>query len=181
MLRILNECTADAAQREALLDAAFGASRHEKTSARLRHGNRPAKGLALSAKLGDRLIGTLRLWPVETGYGRPALLLGPLAVDPACRSQGIGAKLMLKALSKAAMLGHKAVLLVGDEAYYQRFGFRAGLTQALFMPGPVDRSRFLALELEPGALKGAAGMVAIASGTGHDRGRAGIETVRAAA
>ncbi len=181
MLRILNETPADLRAREALLDAAFGANRHEKTSSKLRHGNRPAKGLALAAKHGARLIGTLRLWPVETGYGRPALLLGPLAVDPACRSQGIGAKLMLKALAKAAMLGHKAVLLVGDEAYYQRFGFRRDLTDSLFMPGPVDRSRFLALELEPGALKGAAGMVAIASGTSRDRGHASIETVRAAA
>ena len=44
-----------------------------------------------------------------------------------------------------------------------RFGFSASLTTRLMMPGPVDRSRFQALELVPGALQGAAGML-VASG-----------------
>ncbi len=57
------------------------------------------------------------------------------------------------------MLGHKAVILVGDAAYYTRFGFSLDLTRRLLMPGPVDRNRFLALELAEGALAGAAGML----------------------
>ena len=178
MIRILNETSADAAPREALLDAAFGCDRTEKTSARLRDGNHPARGLALVAKDGERIVGTLRLWPVEAGHGRPALLLGPLAVDAAYRNRGLGRKLMLKALGKAAMLGHRAVILVGDEPYYARFGFRRDLTQSLFMPGPLDRARFLALELEPGALAGAAGLVSMPR-RAADRGR--IAKVKAAA
>ena len=52
------------------------------------------------------------------------------------------------------------MLLVGDAPYYARFGFSAAPTGALRLPGPVDRARFLGLELAPGALAGARGLVA---------------------
>ena len=161
-LRISEESPFDVAAREALLDVAFGLARTEKTSARLRDGRLPAQGLALVARDGGELVGTLRCWPIEAG-GRAALLLGPLAVAHSHRSLGLGARLMREALWRAAMLGHKAVLLVGDAPYYARFGFEAALTAGLALPGPVDRARFLAFEIEPGALDGAEGMV-IASG-----------------
>jgi predicted N-acetyltransferase YhbS len=86
-------------------------------------------------------------------------MLGPLAVDPARQGLGIGGKLMREALSRARGLGHRAVLLVGDAPYYERFGFSAEAAEGLWLPGPYDRSRFLALELEPDALEGARGMV----------------------
>jgi predicted N-acetyltransferase YhbS len=85
------------------------------------------------------------------------LLLGPLAVDLACKSGGIGSALMRHAIAEAGRLGHAAILLVGDAAYYDRFGFSAALTTGLSMPGPYERERFLALELVPGALAGAKG------------------------
>jgi predicted N-acetyltransferase YhbS len=157
-IRICEENPFDVAAREALLDDAFGRARDAKTSARLREGRRPAEGLALVAKDRGRLVGTLRCWPIEAG-GRPALLLGPLAVAESHRSLGIGARLMREALWRAAMLGHGAVLLVGDAPYYARFGFEARLTAGLDLPGPVDRARFLAFEIAEGALDGAEGMV----------------------
>jgi predicted N-acetyltransferase YhbS len=55
--------------------------------------------------------------------------------------------------------GHGAVLLVGDAPYYTRFGFSAALTERLWLPGPYERERFLALELTAGALAGARGLV----------------------
>jgi predicted N-acetyltransferase YhbS len=161
-VRIGEESPFDAAAREALLDEAFGLARAEKTSARLREGRLPAPGLSLVAREGGELVGALRCWRVQAG-GRAALLLGPLAVAKSHRSLGIGARLMREALWRAAMLGHKAVLLVGDAPYYARFGFDASLTVGLALPGPVDRARFLAFEIEPGALDGADGMV-VASG-----------------
>src|ERR1700759_4594987 len=90
----------DAAAREALLDVCFGASRHARTCQRLREGRLPAEGLAFSAVHQGRLVGTIRLWPVRAG-GRAALMLGPLAVDPACQSLGLGAALMAQALAAA--------------------------------------------------------------------------------
>ena len=149
----------DATAREALLDAAFGDTRFEKTCERLRETNRAAEGLSLVAIKNGRLVGTLRLWPVVTGDGRSVLLLGPLAVDAAERSAGIGARLMRLAIKRARRAGHKAILLVGDAPYYARFGFSPALTRDLDLPGPVDRSRFLGLELVSSALKGASGVL----------------------
>ncbi|MEW6258245.1 MAG: N-acetyltransferase, partial [Pseudomonadota bacterium] len=54
---------------------------------------------------------------------------------------------------------HRAVLLVGDASYYERFGFSAQKTGALWMPGPYDRNRLLGLEFQPGALDGARGLI----------------------
>jgi predicted N-acetyltransferase YhbS len=151
----------DVAAREALLDACFGANRHTRTCQRLRDRRAPAEGLALSAvRQGrhDRLVGTLRLWHVSAG-GVPALVLGPLAVDPGCRDLGIGAELIHHALAAATARGHGAVILLGDAPYYARFGFSARQTSALSLPGPFERDRLLALELRAGALDGAAGMI----------------------
>src|SRR3954463_7927715 len=99
------ERASDVAAREALLDACFGASRHMRTCERLRDGRAPAEGLALSAVRQGRLVGTVRLWHVSAG-GMPALVLGPLAVDPSCRKLGIGAALMEHALTGAKARGH---------------------------------------------------------------------------
>ncbi len=154
------ERPSDVAARERLLDAAFGPERFAKTCERLREGRRPADGLALVAEdHARRLVATVRLWHVEAGSAGPALMLGPIAVDAAARSQGIGAALMDAAIAHARRLGHRAIVLVGDAPYYARFGFRPEPTLGLDLPGPVDRTRFLGLELVPDALRGALGMV----------------------
>lgn len=159
MIKITQEHIKDVEAREALLDICFGDSRFAKTSERLREDRLPARGLALIARDGGRVVGTVRLWHVSAGPGRAALMLGPLAVDPSRQGEGVGARLMEEAIDRAKTLGHKAILLVGDAPYYARFGFSTEKTQALWLPGPVDRARFLALELQAGALDGAAGLV----------------------
>ncbi|QOZ36865.1 GNAT family N-acetyltransferase [Bradyrhizobium sp. CCBAU 53421] len=160
---IRQERRSDVAARDSLLDTAFGPGRLAKTSERLREGRKPARGLAFVARRGGHLVGTLRLWPVVTGTGHSGLLLGPLAVAEEARCLGVGAALMRLALQRADLLGHRAVILVGDAAYYSRFGFSAEMTAALRMPGPYERHRLLASELVPGALRGAGGLIAVAS------------------
>jgi predicted N-acetyltransferase YhbS len=159
-IEIRRERGSDTAARERLLDAAFGASRFAKTSERLREGRAPADGLAFVASARGRIIGTIRLWSVTAGRDRPCLLLGPLAVAADAQCQGVGDALMRHALHKAASLRHGAVLLVGDVAYYSRFGFSAKRAGALCMPGPCKQERLLGCELVPGALNGASGMIA---------------------
>jgi len=158
MVKVRDEVAADVSAREALLDASFGEARFEKTSERLREGRRPARGLALSASHEGALAGTVRLWNVAAGRAGAGLLLGPLAVDEHRRGLGIGSKLMREALWRAARMGHRFVLLVGDAPYYARFGFEPA-PAGLDLPGPVDRARFLAFEIIPGALANAGGMV----------------------
>jgi predicted N-acetyltransferase YhbS len=152
------ERAVDVAAREALLDASFGEDRHGRTCQRLRDGRAPAAGLALSAVREGTLVGTVRLWHVSAG-SRPALILGPLAVEPACREFGIGAALMQQALAAARARGHAAVILLGDAPYYARFGFSPEKTGALVLPGPFERDRLLAIEFQAGALDGAEGMI----------------------
>ena len=153
-----DERPGDVGMRERLLDAAFGDARFEKTCERLREGREAARGLALAAMDGEALVGTLRFWHVEAG-GVPALLLGPLAVAQSHRKLGLGGALMRMGLDRAQSLGHKAVILVGDEPYYSRFGFARAHARTLDLPGWHDPARFLGLELETGALAHAMGMV----------------------
>jgi predicted N-acetyltransferase YhbS len=152
------ERAADVVARDALLDACFGVNRAARTCQRLRDGRASAEGLAFSAVHRGRLVGTVRLWHVSAG-GKPALVLGPLAVDAACRALGVGAALMRHALAAASARGHGAVILLGDAAYYARFGFTAAKTAGLSLPGPFERDRLLGLELRDGALDGTSGVI----------------------
>jgi predicted N-acetyltransferase YhbS len=161
MITIRNERKTDTPAREALLDLSFGESRWMKASERLREGRLPADGLSFAATDHGRLIGTARLWHVAAGADRrPALLLGPVAVDPDWRGGGVGTALVEHALNEARLRGHGAVLLVGDAPYYGRFGFSAEKTGALWMPGPFERHRLLGCEFTAGALDGARGLIA---------------------
>ena len=153
-----DERAGDVAARERLLDDSFGPSRFEKTCERLREGRLAARGLALVAVEGEAIVGTLRFWHVDAG-GAPALLLGPLAVAQSHRELGLGGALMRMGLDRAAALGHEAVILVGDEPYYSRFGFARAPAQTLDLPGWYDPARLLGLELAAGALSHATGMV----------------------
>ena len=155
---IRSERASDVVAREALLDACFGTNRNLRTCQRLRDGRAPAEGLALSAVAQGRLVGTLRLWHVSAG-AMPALVLGPLAVDPSCRKLGVGQALMNHALAAARARGHGAVILLGDAPYYGRFGFSALKTGGLSLPGPFERDRLLGVELREGALDGTWGMI----------------------
>jgi predicted N-acetyltransferase YhbS len=161
MVKIRHERPADAAARERLLDLAYGAERFAKPSARLREGRAPAHGLSFVAMDGGEVVGTLRLWPVTAGASRSALLLGPLAVHPDWRGRGIGSALVRRALRDAQRRGHQAVLLVGDSAYYGRFGFSAEKTGWLRLSGAYEQHRLLGRELTAGALDGVRGLIRV--------------------
>jgi predicted N-acetyltransferase YhbS len=167
MITLRHERPADTSAREALLDDAFGNTRRKKTSERLRRGRLPAEGLSFIAADGRQIVGTARLWDIACASGQSALLLGPVAVAADRRGAGIGAALVRKAVREARRLGHGAVILVGDAPYYGRFGFSTEKTATLRMPGPFERARLLGLELVPGALDLAAGLI-VATGRPND-------------
>lgn len=187
-MNILSEQPRHAAPIEALLEESFGPDRHKKTVYRLREGVEPIADLCLVAEEEDGFLrGTLRFWPVDilsddTGERIEALLLGPIAVHGGLRKTGVGTLLMTEGLAKARSLGHRIVLLVGDEPYYSRFGFRRALAEPLRLPGPVDLERFLGLELVNGALDGVRGLVDTSLGVngGIDKSRQDSATSNAA-
>lgn len=159
-MNITPELPEDDGDIERLLDIAFGTDRAGKTVYRLREGVAPIAELGSVIRENGVLKGSLRFWPVVIGDARsPALLLGPVAVAPADRGKGYARALIWQGLDRARELGYGIVLLVGDEPYYLKFGFTRALTKALELPGPVDLSRFLGLELVSHAFTGVSGML----------------------
>lgn len=147
---------ADEAQIEKLDERAFGPGRYARTAYRLREGVDADLSLSFVARVGTLLVGANRMTPILVG-ATPALLLGPLTVEPAFRSQGVGETLVKHSLDAARAAGHGLVLLVGDEDYYARMGFAPVPRGKIVMPGPVDPDRLLYCELRPGALDAASG------------------------
>jgi len=149
----------DADAVEALLDRAFGPNRLTKSSYAFRGGIEPVAGLRFVAHGAEGLVGTIACWPIAVGAaGTPALLLGPVGVEPGLQGKGIGAALIERTLTDAAALGHRLVLLVGDPVYYARFGFRSAAPHGIAVPGePPGRLQYF--ELVPDALAGVAGTV----------------------
>jgi predicted N-acetyltransferase YhbS len=109
--------------------------------------------------IGGRVVAAVRFTPIRIGGKEGALLLGPLAVDPAAANQGYGRGLVAKALDEARAAGVALVVLVGNEPYYARLGFRRIPRGQIVMPGPVDPDRLLAADLVPDALRSFSGLV----------------------
>ncbi len=149
----------DAPLIELLLDRAFGYNRHNRTVYRLREGVAPIAELCFSAiDVEGALLGSIRYWPVVAGEA-PALLLGPLAVEPSLQGQGIGRALVGHSLDQARAAGHGVCLVVGAPDYYRPFGFINAAQIGLILPGPVDPERFQVAELIDRALEGVEGLV----------------------
>jgi predicted N-acetyltransferase YhbS len=152
------ETADDAEAIERLHERTFGPGRYARSAYRIREGRAHALGLSFTARIGTLLVGSVRLTPVRIGE-TPALLLGPLTVEPPFRARGIGSALIARALDDAKAKGHKLVLLVGDEAYYGKSGFKRIPKGIAKMPGPVDPARLLVNELVPGAFEGVSGLI----------------------
>ncbi|MFD1330981.1 GNAT family N-acetyltransferase [Methylopila musalis] len=155
-LTILHEQPGDVAAIDHLHERAFGPGRFARSAYRLREGVNAAPDLSFTARVGTLLVGSNRLTPILIGDA-PALLLGPLVVDPAFRSKGIGLALLQTSLKAAELGGHRLVMLVGDEPYYARVGFSRVPNGRVALPGPVDPRRVLWRPLVEGATEGVAG------------------------
>ena len=157
-LTIRAETADDAEAIERLHERTFGPGRYAKTAYRLRESGPHALALSFTARVGTLLVGSVRLTPVHIGE-TPALLLGPLTVEPPFRDRGIGFALIERALAEARTQGHRLALLVGDEPYYGRAGFKPVPKGRAAMPGPVDPERLLVAELVAGAFEGVSGPI----------------------
>jgi len=162
--QILPQRAQDPADFDALLDRTFGPERKSKTVYRLREGIEDLADLRFVAAARDELLATLRFWPVLI-EAVPAILLGPLAVEPALQGRGIGKTLLRHGLQEARRAGHRICVTVGEPAYYVPYGFTSAPAAGLILPGPVDPARFQVLELTPGALDGVRGMIGRAAPT----------------
>ena len=115
-VHIRPERPADAPAIAALLAQAFGGADEAGLVTALRHDGDLA--LSLVAEAGGAALGHVALSPLTAPA--PAFALAPLAVHPALQGRGLGAALVRAALTAA---GDHAVVVLGDPAYYARFGF----------------------------------------------------------
>lgn len=150
---------------EAVLDRAFGPDRHARTAYRIREGMEWLPGLSLAAlDEDDLLVGTIQCWPAAlmTEAGPvPLVMTGPVAVVPERQGEGFGSGLMSAmiaaearlaaergalASSNSAAAGHASLpqVMIGDAAYYGRWGFSAAYTGGWRCPGPYAPERLLA-------------------------------------
>jgi predicted N-acetyltransferase YhbS len=157
-LTILQETPEDAPAIEHLAARTFGPGRFAKSAYRIREDVAHIRELSFIARVGTLLVGSVRLSPVLIGSAK-GLLLGPLTVEPPFRDRGIGQALMARALEAAKGKGHRLVVLVGDEPYYGKAGFKPIAKGQVFMTGPVDPTRLLIAELSPGAFEGVSGAI----------------------
>src|SRR5947209_6119423 len=159
-LRLLKERPRDGEAIEEMTAAAFGPDRVHKTVYRLREDVPPLKDLCfvcLDPK--NRLVASIRNWPILVNDKWPAVMLGPLSISPELRGLGYGKALMWHSMAQSRLQGHSRIILVGDPEYYNQFGFRRDLALNIQLPGWVEERRFLALELVAGAMIGVHGMI----------------------
>lgn len=135
---------------EALLDAAFGTDRHDRTAYRLREGMDMLEGLSLAAVDQEKheLLGSIQCWPIaltdEEGKKYPMIMVGPVAVYPDFQREGIGRAMMTALLQEIQPNDPLPLVMIGDPEYYERFfGFSAEKTAGWTLPGPWEPSRLL--------------------------------------
>ena len=95
---------------------------------------------------------TLKPPPTKCGFVRAAAFgaLAPLAVLPDRQGSGVGSRLVKSSLECAREFGCHGLLVLGDPAYYGRFGFKAETAAQVGAPF-AGLAAFQGLALEPGA------------------------------
>ncbi|WP_448582050.1 GNAT family N-acetyltransferase [Thermaurantiacus sp.] len=149
-----------------LIGRCFPAPRRQRTAELLRGQSKPLAGLAFVAAADGCILGSVACHPVQwkgpDGSARPLVLLGPLVSDPRRRGEGIGLRLMARAVAALDRVGADS-MLIGDQPYYGRFGYRADATAGWRLPGPVEPERLLLRARDPAIWAGPAIVLPAAS------------------
>jgi putative acetyltransferase len=118
--------------------------------------------LALVAEEDKKIVGHIMLTKTAIASGESkveVLLIAPLSVALEYRNRGVGSRLVEKSFETAKKLGYTAVFVVGDPAYYGRFGFRSSVSFGVRHVPAIPDQYVMALELSTGALAGVNGTV----------------------
>ena len=162
-IRLRTATDADDAGIAAVVRAAFGRPDEADLVDRLRaDGDIVLSLLAEDADgriVGHALFGRLDITTDVVADDGPirALFLAPVSVLPDRQHAGIGSMLIRFGLSRMRSSGREAVFVLGDPAYYARFGFSA--EQAAMFDAPYGGPHFMSLELTAGALGDTGGRI----------------------
>ncbi|CAL1516468.1 GNAT family N-acetyltransferase [Chitinophaga sp. MM2321] len=146
-----------------LLNLAFNQAEEAFLVDRLRNSAAFIPSLSLVAVFENKIVGHLLFTKIKIisdgQQATAALALAPLSVLPEFQKQGIGKQLVEEGLQKATELGYNAVIVLGHEHYYPRFGFLPADQWHIEPPFNVPPQNFMALELVPDVLQRVSGMV----------------------
>jgi putative acetyltransferase len=159
-LAIRDERAGDIAAIRRVIERAFGQPDEANLVEALRRGD--ALTVSMVAEAAGEIVGHVAFSPVTirgSDTMSEGLGLAPLAVIPEQQRRGIGAALVRAGLEACRVRGHRVVVLVGEPAYYQRFGFSTASEFGLECAIPVPVEVFLVAELAPEALAGCSGVV----------------------
>ena len=133
MMRVRPEQPGDGAAIRLVHERAFGRPQEADLVDAVRALDGFEPRLSLVAEDGGRIVGHVLFTELAVD-GTTALVLAPLAVDPAHQGRGVGGKLVRDGLDVAKQLGYPAVLVLGDTAYYPRFGFEPAAPHGIGSP-----------------------------------------------
>lgn len=131
---------------------------------RLRRGSEYIPELALVMEDHGELIGHIMLTHtfVSTKAGRhPVLLLAVVSVVQERRKRGIGTQLIQEAFRRAKAHHHAAIVVLGDPAYYSRFGFKSSVSFGIRNMNQIDDRFVMAYELQAEGLRNVNGTVSL--------------------
>ena len=161
-VQIRDEQPSDADAIRRLHNEAFNGDVEGRLVDLLRKNNKAL--VSLVAAIGEDIFGHILFSAVSITGAAPdapavrAIGLAPVAVLPGFQRRGVGSRLVHEGLGRCKRAGYDLVVVLGDPAYYGRFGFRAANTSGLENEyGVADE--FMVLELQPGALGGVNGLV----------------------
>ena len=141
-------------------EAAFGRASEADLVDALRAHGRVSRSLV--AERAGVIVGHILFSPVRIDSGRTstaAIGLAPMAVLPAHQRAGVGSLLVRTGLAECGRAGHGSVVVLGHPEYYPRFGFRPAKEWAIGCEYDAPAEAFMALELQPGYLRGKAGTI----------------------
>jgi putative acetyltransferase len=154
---IRSEREADAAAIHNVHGRAFPSQTEARLVAALRaHGK---ASVSLVAEVGGQIVGHILFSPVTlVGHAIEGVGLAPVAVVPEYQKRGIGGRLIREGLDLCTRKGIRFVVVLGDPAYYQRFGFLRATDHRLLNEYGVDE-QFMVTELQRGVLPPSGGLV----------------------
>jgi putative acetyltransferase len=151
------ECPDDIPAIHAVIKEAFGRPDEADLVDALRASG--ALALSLVADVGGRIVGHVGFSPITIGGIHHALALAPVAVAPPCQRRGIGAALVRRGLEQCRDIPCPVVVVLGEPAYYNRFGFIPASAYGISCPFPVPDEVYMALKLAPGEGRDCRGVV----------------------
>ncbi|HEP1044506.1 TPA: N-acetyltransferase [Serratia marcescens] len=157
------EIPVDAAGIDALLRRAFGRDDEADLVQQLREDGLLTLGVVATDDEGG-VVGYAAFSPVDVaGEDRQWVALAPLAVDESLRRQGLAEKLVYEGLDSLNEFSYAAVVVLGDPAYYGRFGFKPAAAYGLNCRWPDTENAFQVYPLAEDALNGVSGEVAFSA------------------